>query len=224
MSSRRALWVSVSWFACGLLAGCGITVPGGFELGIDPATAAGSGGSRPPVAGIGGGVAGRGGAAGGIAGTWGGTSGAGVAGTWSGGYAGTWSGSAGAGIAGTWGGGYAGTWGGYAGTGVAGTWGGYAGTGAAGAGSWYDNDGDGYSQANDCDDFNYYVHPGAMDACCDFFDTDCDGSDAPAGAACKCAGPTEPPPRYVDRDGDGWSEADGDCNDYDASAFPGAPA
>jgi Putative metal-binding motif len=234
-------------FACCFLIGCGITVPGGFNVDLDPSIgAAGSGGTRAfPVAGRDVVVdAGRnGGVAGGIAGYRGGTSGTGggVAGAW-GGYAGTWAlpvaGTVSAGTAG-----YGGTWGGYAGTwspGTSGTGGwpiagtspGTSGTGAwPAAGTWagwaagagsppkLDQDRDGWDNQSDCDDYNASVFPWNMDACCDYFDSDCDGRDAQYGSSCSCD-PT-PPPRE-DNDRDGWATFDGDCNDWDPSMYPGA--
>jgi hypothetical protein len=58
-----------------------------------------------------------------------------------------------------------------------------------------------------------------MDACCDQFDSDCDGRDAQYGSSCDCG---TPPPSREDNDGDGWSTFNGDCNDWDASMYPGA--
>ncbi|HKU41578.1 MAG TPA: putative metal-binding motif-containing protein, partial [Polyangiales bacterium] len=84
---------------------------------------------------------------------------------------------------------------------------------------YLDRDGDGYNEFNDCNDLNPGVHPGAPDECCDKQDYDCDGSDAPAGTACRCSNP----PASFDRDRDGWTGRDGDCNDADASFFPGSP-
>jgi Putative metal-binding motif len=100
---------------------------------------------------------------------------------------------------------------------VAGSGGMVAGTG--GRGGSEDRDGDGFSARSDCNDLNPGVHPRAPDDCCDNQDMDCDGTDAPAGSVCSCDRPM--PSR--DRDRDGWTPLDGDCNDHDASFFPGNP-
>ena len=87
-----------------------------------------------------------------------------------------------------------------------------------------DIDGDGYS-ADDCDDNDASVHPGA-DERCDGIDSDCDGQideDAVDGRA-----------GYADGDGDGYGDeaspltgctvvlAAGDCDDTDPAVHPGA--
>ena len=109
--------------------------------------------------------------------------------------------------------------------------------------TWYaDDDGDGYgndatttkqcfspdgfaSEGGDCDDANASVHPNAADGC-DVIDNDCDGE-------------TDENPDitwYIDADADGFgnapvvvctapagsAEVDGDCDDSDASVYPGA--
>ena len=92
-----------------------------------------------------------------------------------------------------------------------------------------DEDGDGYAASVDCDDGNSEIHP-AADESCNGLDDDCDGEvDEDAGDAATW---------YIDVDGDGHgseaytedgceapdgyvAEAD-DCDDTDASAFPGA--
>jgi len=92
-----------------------------------------------------------------------------------------------------------------------------------------DLDGDGYS-TTDCDDGDASVNPGATEVC-DGVDNDCDGSIDEAGAT---GGSTW----YADADGDGYGDAaasttacsqpsgyvaDGtDCDDGDATAYPGA--
>lgn len=69
-----------------------------------------------------------------------------------------------------------------------------------------DNDHDGYTADEDCDDSDAAIHPFAEEIPCDGIDQDCDGSDL------------EP-----DNDGDGWTSCyDEDCNDEDASINPGA--
>ena len=66
-----------------------------------------------------------------------------------------------------------------------------------------DWDGDGYACADDCDDTDADIHPGADDVWYDGVDSDCAGDED------------------YDADGDGFLMAD-DCDDADASVFPGA--
>ncbi|MES2642266.1 MAG: MopE-related protein [Myxococcota bacterium] len=92
-----------------------------------------------------------------------------------------------------------------------------------------DNDGDGYTDKVDCDDAHASVNPDAVELC-DGLDNDCDlltDEDA-----------TDATTWYADLDGDGHGDADaatlacdapadavaeaGDCDDADATAFPGA--
>ena len=70
-----------------------------------------------------------------------------------------------------------------------------------------DNDGDGWPEDEDCDDWRPDVYPGAVEVACDGVDNDCDG-------------------QYLaddqDNDGDGYSPCLGDCDDTDANFGPGA--
>jgi hypothetical protein len=87
-----------------------------------------------------------------------------------------------------------------------------------------DGDGDGYSGCTtDCDDGNAAAFPGAPEACTDGLDTDCDGSqvdeflDTDGDEVPDCLDP--------DADGDGFapiSLGGADCDDQDASSYPGA--
>jgi len=122
--------------------------------------------------------------------------------------------------------------------------------GAAQASLWYvDSDGDGYGDPNtlptssctpvagrvqdntDCDDTSAGTNPAALADLCDLADNDCDGTideDQPSQT------------RYLDTDGDGygvtgagiqtcnltgppWVVSDGDCDDGNATIWPGAP-
>ena len=74
-----------------------------------------------------------------------------------------------------------------------------------------DDDGDGVTAPQDCDDGNATIRPGAVDVAGDGIDQDCSGADTP--------GP--PPPPVLDGDGDG-SLVPADCNDGDATIRPGA--
>lgn len=87
-----------------------------------------------------------------------------------------------------------------------------------------DNDADGWLPPDDCDNFNFYINPGAAEIPADGIDQNCDGADA-------C---------YQDLDGDGYgtgvvilgndldcsdpgeSSRSDDCNDSNSSVYPGA--
>ena len=87
-----------------------------------------------------------------------------------------------------------------------------------------DDDGDGYTAGSDCNDNDASIHPGATEICNDGIDQDCSGAD--------CTSSLLPPPNmriidpdfsmFFDDDGDGYSEYQGDCNDTNASIYPGA--
>jgi len=112
-----------------------------------------------------------------------------------------------------------------------------------------DSDGDGFEAAEDCDDTNPFIYPGAAEAC-DGLDNDCDGAadedwdhdgDGVAGCAGDCddSDPTNSPAiaeacdgrdndcdgqvdEDFDEDGDGWTTCAGDCDDFRADVHPGA--
>lgn len=81
-----------------------------------------------------------------------------------------------------------------------------------------DDDGDGYTAescgGSDCNDGDASVHPGGREFCGDGLDNDCDHKVDCADETClnDCA----------DRDGDGYSVAEGDCDDGNAGINPGA--
>ena len=79
-----------------------------------------------------------------------------------------------------------------------------------------DGDGDGVTGADDCDDTDDSVFPGATEAC-NNVDDDCDGevdedTDLDGDGVSDCH----------DGDGDGWSSDQGDCDDTNADYAPGA--
>jgi hypothetical protein len=76
-----------------------------------------------------------------------------------------------------------------------------------------DNDSDGYTGCNgDCNDANAAIKPGAAEVC-DGADNDCNGLIDFIGTTPVCAPP--------DDDGDGVNQND-DCDDSDATVYPGA--
>jgi hypothetical protein len=92
-----------------------------------------------------------------------------------------------------------------------------------------DNDADGYSDtggatcgAVDCNDTNSSIHPGAVEICNDEVDNDCvNGPDINSTGQNVCSSCTN-------NDGDGYYANGGtcgavDCNDNNASIYPGAP-
>lgn len=100
-----------------------------------------------------------------------------------------------------------------------------------------DVDGDGYSaEDGDCNDFDPAVHPGAVEVCDpNDVDEDCDGG----ADDLDPEGPADPSTWYLDTDQDGhglqsastqrcdplagMSSVPGDCDDSDATSYPGAP-
>ena len=101
----------------------------------------------------------------------------------------------------------------------------------AGEDGGLDADGDGFAAAEDCDDSNAAVHPGAPEIC-DGLDNDCNGETDPDTAEGAVAW-------YIDADGDGYGDpiqtgvaceppegAVGnaeDCDDRSVAVYPGAP-
>lgn len=69
----------------------------------------------------------------------------------------------------------------------------------------------------DCNDWDPAIHPGATEDGSDFVDNNCDGRADETGDA-------TPSTNTVDRDGDGYSPAQGDCDDRLPSDWPTAPA
>ena len=108
--------------------------------------------------------------------------------------------------------------------------------------SVFDVDGDGYFDgANidcrnaydadrlDCDDGDPGVHPGAVESVCNGVDDDCDSQtpdgvdeDGDGETACSDCNDQDPLLTTMDADGDGASTCTGDCDDADATRYPGA--
>jgi len=70
-----------------------------------------------------------------------------------------------------------------------------------------DNDGDGFPADTDCNDENPQVNPSAPERCGDGIDNDCSMGDAPCSLG-------------IDRDGDGYFEGYGDCDDSNRGVHP----
>ena len=86
----------------------------------------------------------------------------------------------------------------------------------------FDVDEDGFTdlercaEGTDCDDLNAATYPGAVELC-DGIDNDCDYAiDETFDAACLT-------PEDFDADKDGYSIRRGDCRDWNAEVYPGAP-
>jgi Notch-like protein len=81
-----------------------------------------------------------------------------------------------------------------------------------------DLDGDGFTVLQgDCDDFRAEVHPGATEPCCD------PGLGAAGQTLCDWNCNNVVAPCQFDADADGYSTAQGDCDDEDSRTHPGAP-
>ncbi|MBT9557222.1 MAG: peptidoglycan DD-metalloendopeptidase family protein [Myxococcales bacterium] len=91
-----------------------------------------------------------------------------------------------------------------------------------------DGDGDGYVKSKDCNDSDAGIKPGAAELC-DAIDNDCDGSvdEGLQTGVEACNGKDDDcdqvvPANEADADSDGVRLCAGDCDDGDASFFPGA--
>ncbi len=92
-----------------------------------------------------------------------------------------------------------------------------------------DDDGDGYRICEgDCDDADASRNPGEIEAC-EGLDTDCDGVlpvdendyDGDGWMGCEECDDDDAGMHPDDLDGDGYSPCDGDCDDGEATAYPG---
>jgi len=72
------------------------------------------------------------------------------------------------------------------------------------------------SEEKDCNDWDPSIFPGATEDGSDYVDNDCDG-------LADETGDSTPSTNTEDRDGDGYSLADGDCDDRLPSDWPDAP-
>lgn len=94
----------------------------------------------------------------------------------------------------------------------------------------FDRDGDGFPHPDsgeavtDCDDNASGTYPGAPDTPGDGLDTDCDGLDGEVvddtGTPADDSQPPDDSGVPGDNDGDGFSEADGDCDDLNPAIHP----
>ena len=90
-----------------------------------------------------------------------------------------------------------------------------------------DDDGDGYTACEDCDDADPTVSPGEVETLCNGVDDDCDAGteDAPdddgdGATVCDDCDDDDPTLNLDDADGDGWTTCDGDCDDAEPALDP----
>ena len=93
------------------------------------------------------------------------------------------------------------------------------------SGAWTDADGDGVPLHFDCDDTDPAINLHAGEPH-DGADNDCDGEvdegEDPVDTGLDTAPPEDTGIDERDLDGDGWSVADGDCEDHNRASYPGA--